>query len=186
MWLPFSSATTSSALKACAFLSCMAAGECSMVKRQTLVTKVLRSIPMPSNDVTLMAATKPAKHKSTTCPANTVAARLQRLTESTCCFCQLSAVGFGFASTAAAKHSLRTRLASKLIAPGRHSAVLCSGQYMAEGNQAHANTLINVLGADAWALEHAHQTHDILGCFSSHCRMQGGQAIHTFNVKLRT
>ena len=74
MWLPFSSATTNRARKAWAFFSCMAAGECNMVKRHTLVTKVLRSMPMPSRDVTLMAATNPPKHRSTICPACRAAA----------------------------------------------------------------------------------------------------------------
>ncbi len=47
----------------------MDCGECSIVKRHTLVTKVLRSMPMPSREVMRMAATNPARHRFTTGPA---------------------------------------------------------------------------------------------------------------------
>ncbi len=40
-----------------------------MVKRHTLVTKVFRSMPMPSREVMRMAATNPARHRFTTGPA---------------------------------------------------------------------------------------------------------------------
>lgn len=40
-----------------------------MVKRATLVTKVLRSMSMPSSEVMRTAATKPARHWFTTTPA---------------------------------------------------------------------------------------------------------------------
>ena len=47
----------------------MDCGECSIVKRHTLVTKVLRSMPMPSREVMRIAATNPARHRFTTGPA---------------------------------------------------------------------------------------------------------------------
>jgi len=60
---------TSMARKACAFLGAMAPGECSSVKRATLVTNVLRSIAMPSRLVMRTAATRPARHRFTAAPA---------------------------------------------------------------------------------------------------------------------
>ena len=69
-WLPFSSAMTSRARKAWAFLSAMEAGECSCVKRATVVTKVLRSMSMLSRLVTRTAATSPARHKFTVVPVD--------------------------------------------------------------------------------------------------------------------
>ena len=68
-WLPFSSAMTSSARKACACFRAMEEGACSCVKRATVVTKVLRSMSMLSRLVTRTAATSPARHRLTVVPA---------------------------------------------------------------------------------------------------------------------
>jgi hypothetical protein len=84
-WLPFSSAMTRRARKACAFFSAMDAGACSCVNLATVVTKVLRSMSMLSRLVTLTAATSPARHRFTVVPAQSKLRVELQSTHPRCC-----------------------------------------------------------------------------------------------------
>ncbi len=68
-------------------------GECSIVKRHTLVTKVLRSMPMPSREVMRMAATSPAAEQVTFVHATLTSSLSFFLCHQLVCVCKASEAG---------------------------------------------------------------------------------------------